>query len=188
LKAIIAIKILHFTEEKWISKNDLCSLVTGDKSGIILEIKQLLSVGWLETRTSDTKIEYKGSDKAQTQEDFDKLIELFESNKLIAIDKIKQMKTITINGILTKQVTTLLDWIISELMDRPLIVGAIIEQQGLEKKLLPLSIVQSRVQRIDEFMDSAMGSTIKSLEPFNERKLIEERLMSHLNEMDQIKF
>ena len=62
-------RILNFTNN-WVSTNDLCILVKGDKAGIITVIKLLLSRGDLETRTMDTKIEYKRIDKEQNQEDF----------------------------------------------------------------------------------------------------------------------
>ena len=87
-------RILSFTNE-WISTNDLCRLVKGDKAGTIPAIKDLLSRNYLESRTIDRKIEYKRIDKGQTQVDFDRLMELFESNKLIAIDEMNEIKPIT---------------------------------------------------------------------------------------------
>ena len=63
-------RILSFTNN-WIGTNDLCRRVKGDKAQIILAIKALLAIGYLETRTMDTKIEYKRTDKEQNQEDLE---------------------------------------------------------------------------------------------------------------------
>ena len=117
---------------------------------------------------------YKRLDKAQSQKQFDHLIELFESNKLIAIDEINEMKTIvTKKGILTKRGEALLDWIQSELIDRSFMVMTRLKYQDT-LKLLPHSVVNKRLQRIDQFVDSVM----KSLAPLKQEKLILESTKS----------
>jgi len=175
-------RILSFTNN-WISTNDLCRLVKGDKSGVIPAIKRLLSLNYLEMRTSDNKIEYKRIDKAQNQEDFDWIMKLFESNKLTAINEINEMKTITTKkGILTKRGEALLDWIQSELLDRSFMVMTRIKYQDT-LKLLPHSIVNKRLQRIDEFVDSVM----RSLKPLNQEKLILERFQNHTHKLEPFK-
>jgi len=51
-------RILAFTAE-WITTNDLCRLVHGSKSGIIPAIKELLDLGYLETKTDGYIIQYR---------------------------------------------------------------------------------------------------------------------------------
>ena len=111
---------------------------------------------------------YKRLDKAQSQKQFDLLIELFESNKLIAIDEINEMKTIvTKKGILTKRGEALLDWIQSELIDRSFMVMTRLKYQDT-LKLLPHSVVIKRLQRIQQFVDGVM----KCLNHFKQYKII----------------
>jgi hypothetical protein len=175
-------RILSFTNE-WISTNELCRLVKGDKAGTIPAIKDLLSRNYLESRTIDRKIEYKRIDKGQTQVDFDRLMELFESNKLIAIDEMNEIKPITTKkGTLTKRGEALLDYVQSELLDRAFMVMSRIKYQDT-LKLLPHSVVNKRLQRIDEFVDSVM----RSLRPLNEEKLILERFQNHTHTLEPFK-
>ena len=175
-------RILSFTNN-WISTNDLCRLVKGDKSGTIPAIKDLLSRDYLESRPIDTKIEYRRIDKAQNQESFDRLMELFESNKLIAIDEMNEIKPITTKkGTLTKRGEVLLDWVQSELLDRAFMVMSRIKYQDT-LKLLPHSVVNKRLARIDEFVDSVM----KLLEPLNEKKLILERFQNNTHKLEHFK-
>ena len=50
-------------------------------------------------------------------------------------------------------------------------------------KLLPHSVVNKRLQRIDEFVDSVM----KSLAPLKQEKLILERFQNHTHKLEPFK-
>ena len=175
-------RILSFTND-WVGTNELCRLVKGDKPRVIHATKELLALGYLEMRIDGHVKRYRRLDKAQSQKQFDHLIELFESNKLIAIDEINEMKTIvTKKGILTKRGEALLDWIQSELIDRSFMVMTRLKYQDT-LKLLPHSVVNKRLQRIDEFVDSVM----KSLSPLKQEKLILERFQNHTHKLEPFK-
>ena len=175
-------RILSFTNE-WINTNDLCKLVKGDRTKIIPACKELVELGYFDMKTDGYVKRYKILDKAQSQKQFDHLIELFESNKLIAIDEINEMKTIvTKKGILTKRGEALLDWIQSELIDRSFMVMTRLKYQDT-LKLLPHSVVNKRLQRIDQFVDSVM----KSLAPLKQEKLILERFQNHTHKIEPFK-
>ena len=177
-------RILAFTSPiDWISTNDLCSLVKGDQARIIPAIKALLRLEYLEMKTDGYVKRYRRLDKAQSQEEFDRLMELFESNKLIAIDEINEMKTIvTKKGILTRRGEALLDWIQSELLDMSFMVYSRIKYQDT-LKLLPHSVVIKRLSRIDEFVNSVM----KCLDPLKQEKLILERFQNHTHKLEPFK-
>ena len=170
-------RILSFTND-WINTNE--RLVKGDKARIIPACKELVELGYLDMKTDGYVKRYKRLDKAQSQKQFDNLIDLFESNKLIAIDEINEMKTIvTKKGILTKRGEALLDWIQNELIDRAFMVMTRLKYQDT-LKLLPHSVV---LQRIDEFVDSVM----KSLSPLKQEKLILERFQNHTHKIQPFK-
>ena len=138
---------------------------------------------YVEMRRMGNQILYRRIDKAQTQVDFDRLMELFESNKLIAIDEMNEIKPITTKkGTLTKRGEELLDYVQSELLDRAFMVMSRIKYQDT-LKLLPHSVVNKRLQRIDEFVDSVM----RSLRPLNEEKLILERFQNHTHTLEPFK-
>jgi len=174
-------RILSFTDE-WISSNTLCTKVKGSKSGTIQAIKILEIMGHLESKRVVNTIEYRKTNKGQSDKDFDKLIELFEDNKLIAIKEMKEMKPVTIEGIFTKEGITLLDWVQSELLDRAFMVMSRIKYQGV-LEILPQVVANKRVERIDEFVDSVM----KLLEPLNEKKLILERFQNNTHKLEHFK-
>jgi hypothetical protein len=175
-------RILSFTND-WINTNDLVRRVKGDKTKIIPACKELVELGYLDMKTDGYVKRYKRLDKAQSQKQFDHLIELFESNKLIAIDEINEMKTIvTKKGILTRRGEALLDWIQSELIDRSFMVMTRLKYQDT-LKLLPHSIVNKRLQRIDEFVNSVM----KCLAPLKQEKLILERFQNHTHKLEPFK-
>ena len=93
------------------------------------------------------------------------------------------LKTITTKkGILTKRGEALLDWIQAELLDRAFMVMSRIKYQDT-LKLLPHSVVNKRLQRIDEFVDSVM----KSLSPLKQEKLILERFQNHTHKLEPFK-
>jgi hypothetical protein len=175
-------RILSFTND-WINTNDLVRRVKGDRTKIIPACKELVELGYLDMKTDGYVKRYKRLDKAQSDKEFDRLMELFESNKLIAIDEINEMKTIvTKKGILTRRGEALLDWIQSELLDRSFMVMSRIKYQKT-LKLLPQSIVNKRLQRIDEFVNSVM----KCLDPLKQEKLILERFQNHTHKLEPFK-
>ena len=90
-------RILSFTND-WVGTNELCRLVKGDKPRVIKAVKDLIKLEYLEMKTDGYVKRYRRLDKAQRQNHFDHLIELYESNKLIAIDEINEMKTIVTNA------------------------------------------------------------------------------------------
>ena len=139
-------------------------------------------MGHLESKRVVNTIEYRKTNKGQSDKDFDKLIELFEDNKLIAIKEMKEMKPVTIEGIFTKEGITLLDWVQSELLDRAFMVMSRIKYQGV-LEILPQVVANKRVERIDEFVDSVM----KLLEPLNEKKLILERFQNNTHKLEHFK-
>ena len=139
-------------------------------------------MGHLVSQRVDNTIEYRKTNKGQSDKDFDKLIELFEDNKLIAIKEMKEMKPVTIEGIFTKEGITLLDWIQSELLDRAFMVMSRIKYQGV-LEILPQVVANKRLERIDEFVDSVM----KLLEPLNEKKLILERFQNNTHKLEHFK-
>ena len=83
-------RILAFTAE-WITTNDLCRLVHGSKSGIIPAIKELLDLGYLETKTDGYIIQYRRIDKAPSNNQFDVMMATFDLNKEIAKKEMKRL-------------------------------------------------------------------------------------------------
>ena len=178
----------------WISTNDLCSLVKGNKSGIIPAIKELVKRGYLEPRPNGNTIEYGRIDKAQIDEQFDNMMIFFEIQKQLAINEIvlhnysdlyielHNYSILTKKGKLTKKCDATLDWIQSELLDRAFMVMIRFKYQDT-LKLLPHSVINQRLQIIQKFVDSVM----ESLEPLKNDKLIREHFQNHTHQISAFK-
>ena len=176
-------RILGFTAE-WISTNDLCKLVKGDKAGVIPAIKELVDMGYLEMRTNGYLKEYKRVDKAQDTKQFDVMMATFDLNKQIAIDEMKHLNysIVTKNGILTKKGEKLLDYVQTELIDRSFMVMTRLRYQQV-LKLLPHAVMNKRLQTIQKFVDGIM----ESLEPLKNEKLILEKFQNHTHKLEPFK-
>jgi hypothetical protein len=176
-------RILAFTAE-WITTNDLCRLVHGSKSGIIPAIKELLDLGYLETKTDGYIIQYRRIDKAPSNNQFDVMMATFDLNKEIAKKEMKRLdySIATKIGILTRKGEELLDYIQTELLDRPFMLMTRVKyQQTL--KLLPHSIRNKRVYSIQKFIDDVL----KDLELLKNEKLIMERFQNHTHKLQPFK-
>jgi len=179
-------RILAFTAE-WISTNDLCRLIHGDNSKIKGDkgaLRELVDSGYLETRTNGYIIEYRRIDKAVSNNQFDVMIATFELNKETVLDEMKHLdySIATKLGILTRKGEELLDFIQTELLDRPFMLMTRVKyQQTL--KLLPHSIGNKRVYRIQKFIDDVM----KDLEVLKNEKLIMERFQNHTHKLQPFK-
>ena len=176
-------RILGFTAE-WITTNDLCRLVKGDKSGVIPAIKELEDMGYLEMKTNGHVKEYKRVDKAQNRNQFEVMMATFDLNKSIAMGEMVRLNysITTKNGILTKNGETLLDYIQTELIDRSFMVMSRLRYQQV-LKLLPHTVMNKRLQTIQKFVDGVM----ESLEPLKNEKLILERFQNHTHTLEPFK-
>ena len=86
-------KILELTGN-WKLTNDIVRKIGGDKSAIVEALKVLEIIGHLQTKPNKNKLVYKKNDKVQSEFNFLKMMELFESNQKIQINFIKQIPTI----------------------------------------------------------------------------------------------
>ena len=86
-------KIIELTGN-WKLTNDIVRKIGGDKSAIVEALKVLEINGYLQTKPNKNKLVYKKNDKVQSEFDFLKMMELFESNQKTQINFIKQIPTI----------------------------------------------------------------------------------------------
>jgi hypothetical protein len=86
-------KILELTGN-WKLTNDIVRKIGGDKAAISEALKILELVGYLQTKPDKNKLIYKKNDNPQSEFDFLKMMEFFESNQKTQINFIKQIPTI----------------------------------------------------------------------------------------------
>ena len=177
-------KILGLTAE-WIGTNELSRRAKADKQGISKSARDLKDMGYLETRAVGNLIEYRRIDKAIDNYQFDVMMaSIFEFNRDVAFDEIKKMNysITTKNGILTKKGKELLDYVQSELLDRSFMIMTRLKYQEA-LKMLPHTVVDRRLQKIQKFIDMVM----KELDKFEEKELIKEQFQNHIHKLKPFK-
>ncbi len=86
-------KIFELTGN-WKLTNDIVRKIGGDKTAISNALKILELIGYLQTKPDKNKLIYKKNENAQSEFNFLKMMEFFESNQKIKINFIKQIPTI----------------------------------------------------------------------------------------------
>jgi MinD-like ATPase involved in chromosome partitioning or flagellar assembly len=86
-------KIFELTGN-WKLTNDIVRKIGGDKTAISNALKILELIGYLQTKPDKNKLIYKKNENAQSEFNFLKMMEFFESNQKIQINFIKQIPTI----------------------------------------------------------------------------------------------
>ena len=177
-------RILANTAE-WISTNALCTLIKGDKTRIIPALRDLKDMGHLETRTVGNLIEYRRVDRAIDNHQFDVMMaSIFEFGKDTAFEEMKKMNysMTTKNKKITKKGKELLAYIQSDLFDRSFLIMTRLRYQEI-LKMLPHTVINQRLQKIQKFIDSVM----KELDKFEEPELIKEQFQNHVHKLQPFK-
>ncbi len=86
-------KIIELTGN-WKLTNDIVRKIGGDKTAISNALKILELIGYLQTKPDKNKLIYKKNENAQSEFNFLKMMEFFESNQKTQINFIKQIPTI----------------------------------------------------------------------------------------------
>ena len=184
-------RILNLTTD-WISTPNLLRAISGDPTGISKDLQALIGsdLKWLEIQTVKSESgqnvnEYKRIDIPQTKDQFDSMMKFFEDNKQLAIKEIKKMKyciTTPKTKKITKKGKDFLKRVQSELLDMAFMVMIRFKYQDT-LKLLPHSVINQRLQIIQNFVDSVM----KELKLFNNEKIIKEYFQNHSHQISAFK-
>ena len=177
-------KILGLTAE-WIGTNELSRRAKADKQGISKSARDLKDMGHLETRTVGNLIEYRRVDRAIDNHQFDVMMaSIFEFGKDTAFEEMKKMNysMTTKNKKITKKGKELLAYIQSDLFDRSFLIMTRLRYQEI-LKMLPHTVINQRLQKIQKFIDSVM----KELDKFEEPELIKEQFQNHTHKLEPFK-
>ena len=133
----------------WKFTNDIVRKIGGDKSAIVEALKVLEIIGYLQTKPNKNKLVYKKNDKVQSEFNFLKMMELFESNQKTQINFIKQIPTLMkSDGIRLREKSLDLLERIQDDIDRAYLV-MIQNNSHEEKGTLSPQIVQGRKKILD---------------------------------------
>jgi hypothetical protein len=149
-------KILELTGN-WKSTNDIVRKIGGDKSAIIEALKRLENIGYLQTKPNKNKLVYKKNDDVQSEFNFLKMMEIFESNQKVEINFIKQIPTIMkFDGIrLREKVLDLLEHIQDD-VDRAYMVILRIDHHE-KTKILASKIANERKKKLETYIDKILN-------------------------------
>jgi len=174
----------------WTPKGKILCSIGGNPTGITNDLKELLRLEWIEKKdgiadSGQKIILYRRIDMPQTLDQFNNAIENFEDNRESAIKEMKKMKyCITTKNPkkISKKGKDLLNWVQSELLDRPFMITIRIKYQGRLGLLLP-SVMNQRVKIIEEYIDDIM----KELTILKNDKMIKEYFQNHTHRLEPFK-
>ena len=182
-------RILNLTSF-WTPKGSILRSIGGDPTGITNDLKGLLRLEWIEKKDgiaeSGQKIVlYRRIDMPQTLDQFNNAMKNFDADRETAIKEMKKMKyCITTKNPkkISKKGKDLLNWVQSELLDRPYMITIRIKYQGRLGLLLP-SVMNQRVKIIEKYMDNVM----KELSALKNDKMIKEYFQNHTHKLEPFK-
>ena len=183
-------RILNLTT-KWNNRTNILRAISGDPTGISKDLQELLRLEWLKMRIVKSKNgqnvkEYQRIDIPQNKDQFDTMMKFFEDNQFKNLQKeMKKMKyciTTPITKKITKKGKDFLKKVQSELLDMAFMVMIRFKYQDT-LKLLPHSVINQRLQIIQNFVNSVM----KELKLFNNEKIIKEYFQNHSHQLTAFK-
>ena len=182
-------RILNMTSF-WTPKGNILSSIGGNPTGITNDLKGLLRLEWIEKKDgiaeSGQKIVlYRRIDMPQTLEQFNNAMDNFDDNLEEAIKEMKKMKyCITTKNPkkISKRGKDLLNWVQSELLDRPFMITIRIKYQGRLGLLLP-TVMNQRVKVLEKRIDEVM----KELTALKNDKMIKEYFQNHTHRLEPFK-
>jgi hypothetical protein len=146
--------ILNETGE-WINQSELARRVKGNKKYIVKAIENLVSAGYLDSRSVKNRIEYKRNDKADSELGFLEIMKVFEINQKTELDEIKRLDTITkTNNKLTKVGKELLDHV-QDQVDRSYMVIVRMNYQS-HLKIITQRTANKRTTQLHDHIDKIM--------------------------------
>ena len=174
----------------WTPKRNILHNIRGDPTGITNDLKELLRLEWLEKQDGVAEsgqkiVEYRRKDIPQTSDQLENIMITFENNKETAIKEMKKMKyCITTKNPkkISKKGKDLLNWVQSELLDRPFMITIRIKYQGRLGLLLP-TVMNQRVKVLEKRIDEVM----KELTALKNDKMIKEYFQNHTHRLEPFK-
>ena len=165
--------------KNWQYSDAIVRKVGGDKSAIIQAIKRLVEIDYLEVSTNKNKVLYKKKDTLQKEFDFLTMMETFESNQKIELNRLKQISTLMMSDgkRFRSKGIELMENLLEEI-NRANMVKVRIDYQK-KSSLIPDNVAEQRTDRLEKYVEKIMQAVMKKHKEKHTVKSIEEYFENH---------
>ena len=165
--------------KNWQYSDAIVRKVGGDKSAIIQAIKRLVEIDYLEVSTNKNKVLYKKKDTLQKEFDFLTMMETFESNQKIELNRLKQISTLMMSDgkRFRSKGIELMENLLEEI-NRANMVKVRIDYQK-KSSLIPDNVAKQRTDRLEKYVEKIMQAVMKKHKEKHTVKSIEEYFENH---------
>lgn len=172
--------------KNWQYSDAIVRKVGGDKSAIIQAIKRLVEIDYLEVSTNKNKVLYKKKDTLQKEFDFLTMMETFESNQKIELNRLKQISTLMMSDgkRFRSKGIELMENLLEEI-NRANMVKVRIDYQK-KSSLIPDNVAEQRTDRLEKYVEKIMQAVMKKHKEKHTVKSIEEYFEKHTIKLDYV--
>ena len=158
----------------WKNTNAIVTKVGGDKSAIVQAIKRLVEMDYLENSPNKNKVLYKRKGTAQSEFNFLSMMETFEVNQKIELNRLKQIPTLMMQDgkRLRGKGIELMEHILEE-VNRAYMVKSRLDYQK-NSDLIPSNIAEERIKQLDNYIKKIMITVMSKHTEKNATKAIQE--------------
>ena len=172
--------------KNWQYSDAIVRKVGGDKSAIIQAIKRLVEIDYLEVSTNKNKVLYKKKDTLQKEFDFLTMMETFESNQKIELNRLKQISTLMMSD--GKRFRSKGIELMENLLEEINRANMVKIRIGYQKKssLMPDKVAEQRTDRLEKYVEKIMQAVMKKHKEKHTVKSIEEYFEKHTIKLDYL--
>jgi hypothetical protein len=172
--------------KNWQYSDAIVRKVGGDKSAIIQAIKRLVEIDYLEVSTNKNKVLYKKKDTLQKEFDFLTMMETFESNQKIELNRLKQISTLMMSDgkRFRSKGIELMENLLEEI-NRANMVKIRIDYQK-KSSLIPDNVAEQRTDRLEKYVEKIMQAVMKKHKEKHTVKSLEEYFEKHTIKLDYL--
>ena len=163
----------------WKHTNAIVAKVGGDKSAIIQSIKRLVEMDYLQNSTNKNKILYKRKDTPQSEFNFISMMDNFEINQKIELNRLKQIPTLMMldgKRLRTKGIE-LMEHILEEVNRAYMVKIRLNYQKNLS--LISSKIAEDRIKKLDNYIEKIMLAVMNKHTEQNSIKAIQKYFQNH---------
>ena len=168
----------------WKNTAAIVTKVGGDKSAIVQAIQRLVEMDYLQNSPNKNKILYKRKDTPQSEFNFLSMMDNFESNQKIELNRLKQIPTLMMldGKRLRAKGVELLEHILEE-VNRAYMVKSRLDYQK-NSSLIPSDVAEQRIKKLDNYIDKIMSTVMSKHTEKNALTVIQEYFQNNTGKFE----
>jgi len=164
----------------WKNTDAIVTKVGGDKSAIVQAIQRLVEMDYLENSPNKNKILYKRKSTAQTEFNFLSMMDNFEVNQKIELNRLKQIPTLMMldGKRLRAKGIELMEHILEEVNRAYMVKSRLDYQKNLA--IIHSDVAEKRIKKLDNYIEKIITTAMSKHTEKNAIKTIQEYFKTHI--------